>query len=56
VLVGDRSLFTSSEGLSAAWNVLAPLLEDRPTTRPYAPGSWCPDAAAALAEPRDRSR
>jgi glucose-6-phosphate 1-dehydrogenase len=51
VLVGDRSLFTSSEGLEATWRVLAPLLENRPDVQPYAQGSWGPDAATALAGP-----
>jgi glucose-6-phosphate 1-dehydrogenase len=51
VLVGDRSLFTSSEGLEATWRVLAPLLESRPDVQPYAQGSWGPDTATALAGP-----
>jgi glucose-6-phosphate 1-dehydrogenase len=51
VLSGDRSLFTSSEGLAAAWRVLAPLLENRPQVQPYPQGSWGPDAAAELAGP-----
>jgi glucose-6-phosphate 1-dehydrogenase len=51
VLDGDRSLFTSSTGLAAAWAAMTPLLENRPAVQPYAPGSWGPDAAAALAEP-----
>ena len=51
VLVGDRSLFTSSEGLAAAWRVLSPLLEHRPDVQGYAPGSWGPAAATALAGP-----
>jgi glucose-6-phosphate 1-dehydrogenase len=51
VLTGDRSLFTSSEGLAAGWKVAAPLLDDRPQPRPYAPGSWGPEAATALAAP-----
>ena len=51
VLEGDRSLFTSSEGLAAAWKALAPLLDHRPALRPYPQGSWGPDAATALAGP-----
>ena len=49
VLEGDRSLFTSSEGLDAAWRTLAPGLEHRPAVQPYAQGSWGPEAATALA-------
>nr|WP_281371592.1 glucose-6-phosphate dehydrogenase (NADP(+)) [Petropleomorpha daqingensis] len=51
VVVGDRSLFTTSEGLAAAWRAVAPLLEDRPAVQPYAPGSWGPVAANELADP-----
>jgi glucose-6-phosphate 1-dehydrogenase len=51
VLQGDRSLFTSSEGLAAAWRTLAPLLENRPEVQGYPQGSWGPEAAAELAGP-----
>jgi len=51
VLLGDRSLFTSSAGLEHAWRVLDPLLRDRPEVKPYEPGSWGPAEAAELAEP-----
>ncbi len=51
VLKGDRSLFTSSEGLAATWRTLGALLEHRPEVLPYAQGSWGPEAAQALADP-----
>ena len=51
VLEGDRSLFTSTEGLAAAWRALAPLQENRPAVQGYAPGAWGPEAATALAGP-----
>ncbi|HEY0812927.1 MAG TPA: glucose-6-phosphate dehydrogenase [Pseudonocardia sp.] len=51
VLKGDRSLFTSSEGLAATWRTLTPLLEHRPKVLPYAQGSWGPEAADALPGP-----
>ncbi len=51
VILGDRSLFTRPDGLAAAWNAVAPILENRPTPLPYARGSWGPDAADALAAP-----
>jgi glucose-6-phosphate 1-dehydrogenase len=51
VLVGDRSLFTSSDGLRATWRVLAPLLENRPDVQGYPQGSWGPEAATSLAGP-----
>jgi glucose-6-phosphate 1-dehydrogenase len=50
VLVGDRSLFTSREGLRHAWRAAAGLLADRPDVQPYPQGSWGPDAAEALPE------
>ena len=51
VLVGDRSLFTSSDGLEAAWRVLSPVLENRPAVQRYPQGSWGPEAATGLAGP-----
>lgn len=52
VLEGDRTLFTTPLGLEAAWTAFEPLLGDRrPEVQPYAPGSWGPRAADALAEP-----
>jgi glucose-6-phosphate 1-dehydrogenase len=51
VLAGDRSLFTTSAGLARAWAAFAPLQDDPPEVQPYRPGSWGPEAAAALAEP-----
>ncbi len=51
VLIGDRSLFTRPDGLASAWNVLEPILRNRPTVQPYPQGSWGPAAAAELAAP-----
>jgi glucose-6-phosphate 1-dehydrogenase len=51
VLTGDRSLFTTSEGLEQAWRAFTPLQENPPEAQPYRPGSWGPAAAAELAEP-----
>ncbi|MGY1591172.1 glucose-6-phosphate dehydrogenase (NADP(+)) [Geodermatophilus sp. SYSU D00708] len=51
VLTGDRSLFTSSAGLASAWRAFAPLQEHPPQVHRYAPGSWGPEEAGALAEP-----
>ncbi|SSC24446.1 Glucose-6-phosphate dehydrogenase, partial [Klenkia terrae] len=49
VLTGDRSLFTTSEGLAQTWRALQPVLDDRPEVHPYEPGSWGPAQATALA-------
>jgi glucose-6-phosphate 1-dehydrogenase len=51
VITGDRSLFTTSEGLAAAWAAIEPLLRNRPPVHPYPPGSWGPVAANALPGP-----
>ncbi|GAA1641703.1 glucose-6-phosphate dehydrogenase [Georgenia ruanii] len=51
-LVGDRSLFTTAEGLRAAFTAFAPLQgPDRPAPLPYPPGSWGPEEARRLAAP-----
>ena len=41
---GDRTLFTTSEGIERLWEVSTPLLEAPPRVRRYAPGSWGPNA------------
>ena len=51
VLSGDRSLFTRPDGLAAVWEAAGPLLDNPPTLHKYAPSSWGPKQAAALAEP-----
>ena len=51
VLIGDRSLFTSSEGLAKAWSAVQPLLDRRPEVQPYPAGGMGPAAADALAGP-----
>jgi len=51
VILGDRTLFTRPDGLGHAWDAVSRILADRPAVHPYAPGSWGPDAADALAAP-----
>ncbi|MCU1452830.1 MAG: zwf [Acidimicrobiales bacterium] len=48
---GDRTLFTSAEGIERLWGLSAPLLADPPPVRPYAPGSWGPNAIHQLVAP-----
>ncbi|WP_418607278.1 hypothetical protein [Georgenia sp. SUBG003] len=51
-LVGDRSLFTTAEGLRAAFTAFAPLQgPERPDPVAYEPGSWGPREARRLALP-----
>ncbi|HEX9891420.1 MAG TPA: glucose-6-phosphate dehydrogenase [Actinomycetota bacterium] len=49
---GDPTLFTRSEGVERAWEVLQPLLEDLPDVHTYERGSWGPQAADELIAPR----
>jgi glucose-6-phosphate 1-dehydrogenase len=51
VLTGDRSLFTGVEGLRAAWTCIERFSNNRPAVEAYAPGTWGPASADALAEP-----
>jgi glucose-6-phosphate 1-dehydrogenase len=50
VLLGDRSLFTSSDGLLHAWRAADPVLTSPPKPLPYEPGSWGPKEAEALTD------
>ena len=46
---GDRALFTSRGSVEAAWRVINDVLTDHDEALPYAPGTWGPEAADALA-------
>jgi glucose-6-phosphate 1-dehydrogenase len=48
VVRGDQTLFTRADEVERLWEVVQPLLDDRPTVHPYPPGSWGPEAAAGL--------
>jgi glucose-6-phosphate 1-dehydrogenase len=50
-LRGDHTLFTTAEGIESLWERSTPLLEDPPPVRPYAPGSWGPNAIHQLIAP-----
>ncbi|MGI8709937.1 MAG: glucose-6-phosphate dehydrogenase [Acidimicrobiales bacterium] len=47
----DHTLFTTAEGIERLWEVSMPLLDDPPLVRPYAPGSWGPNAIHQLIAP-----
>ena len=51
-MTGDRTLFTTAEGVERLWEISAPLLEHPPPLRPYAQGSWGPSDIDALIAPR----
>ena len=48
---GDRTLFTSAEGIERLWEISQPLLERPPLPRPYKPGSWGPNQIHQLVAP-----
>jgi glucose-6-phosphate 1-dehydrogenase len=52
VMVGDRTFFTTSEGIERLWEVTEPVLVDPPPVEPYEPGSWGPESIDSLIAPR----
>jgi glucose-6-phosphate 1-dehydrogenase len=51
-LLGDRTLFTRADGIERTWEIVQPVLDNRPPVHPYAQGSWGPEEAANLIAPR----
>ena len=52
VMMGDRTLFSSSEAIERLWEVSEPLLQDPPPAIAYEPGSWGPTEIDQLIAPR----
>jgi glucose-6-phosphate 1-dehydrogenase len=50
-MLGNRSLFTRSDGIERLWEVAAPLLERPPAVESYAKGSWGPESIARVVAP-----
>jgi glucose-6-phosphate 1-dehydrogenase len=50
-MLGDMSLFTSSDGIERVWEVSEPLLTNPPPVEPYEPGTWGPDSVDKLIAP-----
>ena len=48
---GDRTLFTTAEGIERLWEVSSQLLESPPPVRLYPPGSWGPKSIHQLIAP-----
>jgi glucose-6-phosphate 1-dehydrogenase len=48
---GDRTLFTTAEGIERLWQVSTQLLESPPPVRLYPPGSWGPKSIHQLIAP-----
>jgi glucose-6-phosphate 1-dehydrogenase len=50
-MAGDHTLFTTARDIERLWEVSAPLLEEPPPVKPYAPGSWGPTDIGSLIAP-----
>jgi glucose-6-phosphate 1-dehydrogenase len=50
-MLGDQTLFTSSQGIERLWEISAPLLDNPRAVEPYACGSWGPEAVNRLVAP-----
>jgi glucose-6-phosphate 1-dehydrogenase len=44
-MIGDKTLFTSAEGIERLWGVATPLLDAPPPAQRYPPGGWGPEPA-----------
>jgi glucose-6-phosphate 1-dehydrogenase len=51
VMVGDRTLFTTSAAIERLWEVADPVVREPPPVELYDPGSWGPRATDALLAP-----
>jgi glucose-6-phosphate 1-dehydrogenase len=51
-MLGDRTLFTDSEGIERLWAASADLIDDPPPLHRYAPGSYGPQKMHELIAPR----
>jgi glucose-6-phosphate 1-dehydrogenase len=52
VMVGDRTLFTTSDSIERLWEISQPVLNQPPPVQAYEPGSWGPGASDDLIAPR----
>ena len=51
-MIGDRTLFTTAEGVERLWEISDPLLKHPPPLHPYPQGSWGPEEIHELIAPR----
>ena len=49
---GDRTLFTTAEGIERLWEISEPLLQSPPAVHLYRKGSWGPEGVKDLIAPR----
>ena len=52
VMVGDRTLFTTSEAIERLWEIADPVVRDPSPLQIYEPGSWGPEPVDGLLAPR----
>jgi glucose-6-phosphate 1-dehydrogenase len=50
-MLGDQSLFTSSDGIERLWEISTPLLQNPPPVQPYPRGTWGPASVHQLVTP-----
>jgi glucose-6-phosphate 1-dehydrogenase len=55
-IVGQPARFMRQDAVEETWRVVQPLIDSPPPVHSYAPGSWGPEAAAALVEGHGRWR
>jgi glucose-6-phosphate 1-dehydrogenase len=48
---GDETLFTRSDSVDVAWQIVQPILKSTEPVRPYEPGTWGPKEAQATFKP-----
>jgi len=51
-MLGDRTLFTTSDPIERLWQTSETVLEKPPVALAYGPGSWGPKEADELIAPR----
>jgi glucose-6-phosphate 1-dehydrogenase len=49
-MAGDATLFAREDGVEEAWRIVDPVLRLATPVHPYEPGSWGPEAAAAMTD------
>ncbi|HEY7207729.1 MAG TPA: glucose-6-phosphate dehydrogenase [Gaiellaceae bacterium] len=50
-MMGDKTLFTTANGIERLWEIATPVLDNPPPVRPYEQGSWGPKEIADLIAP-----
>jgi len=50
-MIGDKTLFTTANGIERLWEIATPVLDNPPRVRPYEQGSWGPKEIQDLISP-----